>query len=93
MEIDRQNTILRYERAIQDNYQQLQILYTDDSNYKIQLERLQAISQQRELQEDELAMREELNMRVDELKERIVTCSDALKYSQDHHSKITSNKF
>ncbi len=38
-------------------------------------------------------MREELNMRVDELKERIFTCSDALKYSQDHHSKITSNKF
>jgi hypothetical protein len=57
------------------------------------LERLQLEEEERELAEEELAFREELSMRVEELKERISSCADGLKYSQNHYASIMASHF
>lgn len=41
IEIDRESALQKYDRAIQENSQQLELLYADDAAYRIQLERLQ----------------------------------------------------
>lgn len=93
MEIDRESALQKYERAIHENNHHLELLYADDASYRIQLERLQLEEEERELAEEELASREELSMRVDELKERIASCADGLKYSQGHYSAIMASHF
>lgn len=93
MEIDRESALQKYDRAIHDNNNHLELFYADDANYRIQLERLQLEEEERELSEEELATREELSMRVEELKERIASCADGLKYSQTHYSNIMASYF
>jgi hypothetical protein len=93
IEIDRESALQKYDRTIHENSQQLELLYVDDAAYRIQLERLQLEEEERELTEEDVALREEMSMRVEELKERIGSCADGLKYSQSHYATIMASQF
>ena len=77
----------KYENKIKELEEEIKILLNEDSSTKLKFERLK-LKEDDELTEEEIIEKEELNMNLNDLKERISNAEDNLSFCQNKYKQV-----